>query len=172
MDIFEAEENENPINCLSFLHLTDPASSLIHAGSFMTFRLLTPNKSFFFQTPSLLLKLSCSERVILTGWMYISLQHSSLSIPSERLRQMELLWQHAPIFLHDATSIRNGAQIASSEPELQENGSIMVWIPCRQRRGGFQCSAGKQALISMQHAYKHMIAHTRLFTAARGTECA
>lgn len=102
----------------------------------------------------------CSDRVNLADWVYISLQCSSLPISCERLWQVALLWQHAPIFLHNAKSIRNGAQIASSDPELQENGSIMVWIPCRQKRVGFQWRV--QAASDFCATYK--ITHTRTHT--------
>lgn len=150
--------------CLSFPHLNDPVSDLVLI--FHDIQALHTQQKL--RLPDIFTAnwRSCSERV------YISLHHSSFPIPFERLWQAVLLWRHAPIFLLDAGSIRNGAP--SSDPELQEDRSIMVWIPCRQRRGAFQwrCSVGRQALISMQHTYTLKITHARLVTAACRAKCA
>lgn len=119
----------NPWDAHIFGHLDVPASALVVVGSFVTLLLSTLDETCCFADISTAHWRRCSD------WVYISLQRSSFPISCGSW-QAALLWQHAPIFLHNARSIRNGAQIARSDLELQEGGIIMVWIPCRQKWAG------------------------------------
>lgn len=96
-----------------------------------------PNKRCF-QTLSLLTGGAAQSEWTLC-WVYMSLHHSSLPIPSERLWQAALLWRHAPIFLPNAGSL-NGAQIAGSDPELQED--RVLWYGSHADGGGEVFSDG------------------------------
>lgn len=99
---------------------------------------------------------SSSEWANLADWVYFSLHHSSLPIPCECLWQVALLWQHTPIFLPDAGSIRNGAQIRSCRrmgvlwygSHADGGGEFVVTVQCREES------------IDFYATYVHMLDNT------------
>lgn len=141
--------------CVSFLHPHDPVSDQLHQLHWI-FHHTEVHKSCFFTANWR----SCLQRVNPADWVYIRLHHSSLPIPCKRRWQVVLLWRHAPIFLPDAGSIRNGTQITSSDPELQEEYYGMDPMQAGRGWGSSVTMQCRQASIHFYATYVYTQDHT------------